>query len=168
MRTSPSLTSELLALPELNTRGVIHSVVFHALPLAAQQSIRATADEQERMRLACEAGDGLTSIAQMHRDLIAAPAQRRTQGVAFPQIEDLDNSFLRGILQECDRQWIRPDVRLLRAEPMQVAGDWSVKVIYADTAERMIALRNGQHGHDAAQALASTITQRARMLGLLG
>ncbi|GAB2750432.1 hypothetical protein GCM10027019_31370 [Melaminivora jejuensis] len=167
--TSNSPVRALLGLPEINACGILHSIVFKALPPAAQHAIRATADEQQQVLLACEAGDDLPAIAQMYEDLITAPAQRRAQGVALAQIENLDNSFLSGLLRESDRQWLRVSQPIEAIEVVAHQAGWAVRVSYNDGQQRLATALQGQSYSSQAQAQdrAQQIKETAANMGLI-
>lgn len=136
---TPSITQELLALPEIGAEGVIGSIVFAALPQEAQQSIRDTSCEQERVRLAAIAGDKLPLVQQMHEHFIAAPARRKAQGLAFPALATLDNFPVPGLLTEGDRTWLREGQKIARIETQGQGQQWEVCVAYKDGQRRSIS-----------------------------
>lgn len=168
--TSTSPVHALLGLPEISARGILHSIVFEALPPHAQHAIRTTTDEQQRVLLACEAGDDLPVIEQMYEDFIAGPARRRAQGVALAQIDNLDDSFLAGLLREIDRQWLRVSQPIEAIEVISThPAGWAVRVSYADGQRRLATPPESQSYSSQAKAQdrAQQIKETAIHMGLV-
>ncbi|WP_234265655.1 hypothetical protein [Hydrogenophaga sp. NFH-34] len=131
-----SPTRELLALPDIGSAGVQHSIVFEALPLGVQAAIHEAATEEHKTAIAAAAGDKLPMIAEMYEHFISAPARRKTEGQAFPSLESLDSFPLPGVLKESDRAWLRPGQRIARIEGQgelgREDGHWTLTILYAD------------------------------------
>ena len=94
--TPTSITRELLALPEVNFAGIANTLVVRILPADVQAQIRAAATDEQKIAIAAAAADGLQSIQEMHRDLVAGPAARRAAGIKFPTFASVDHTFLAG------------------------------------------------------------------------
>ena len=92
----PSITRELLALPEVNFAGIANSLVVRLLPADVQARIRASATTEDQIALAAVFGDSTPAIQVMHHDLIAAPNARRAAGIKFPTFETVNGTFLAG------------------------------------------------------------------------
>lgn len=92
--TPPSITRELLALPEVNFAGISSSIVVRHLSVHTQQQIRHANTDEEKLAIAAVAGDQHETIQEIYHDLVAGPAARRAAGVKFPTFESVDHTFL--------------------------------------------------------------------------
>ena len=166
-QSGQSLTRDLLALPDINSRGVVHTVVFAALPHAAQQAIKASENEDERAALTCEAGDREPLIRQMHHDLVEMPAKRRAQGLVFPTIDNLADSFLRTMVKDEDREWMVREGKIQSISPEQRTDSWMVRVAYTDGTARTVSEKEAPLDEQGAKTLAERIAQTATLFGML-
>lgn len=167
IKAIPSLTRNLLGLPEINSRGVLHTVVFTALSQETQQAIKDSCNEGERVELACAAGDREPLIRQMHRDFIDMPAKRRTQGQVFPQFDNLDDSFLRTMVKDEDRDWMVREGKIQSITPERQDGAWVVRVMYTDGTARIVSGKATPLDEQGAKIRAERIAQTATLFGML-
>lgn len=90
----PSITRELLALPEVNFAGISNALVLRLLPVDIQKQVRAATTVEDQIALAASFGDSDPLIQEMHHDLVVAPEARRKAGIRFAAFETVGQNCI--------------------------------------------------------------------------
>lgn len=161
-----SIVRELLQLPEIGGDGVEHSIVFYYFPNPIKDSIRSCPTEQDKFTMACGVKNLSPVFALLHEHYVAAPARRKAEGLAFPNVDSLDNFPLPGVVKEGDRAWIRPGCKVTAITLIEGGDQEMIHVTYEDGEERMVSAVDAQNAQVDAKARLRQMRQAAMILSL--